>query len=673
MARSVRLIAALIGFSSTLLVGCGSSSKGVQPSHLGTITTVAGTGAEGPVSSVGSFPTGLALDGNRLYVADPNGSVVRLVDLGTGAGRVFAGSGALGDSGDGGPATHAQLEQPLALALGPGGTLYIADYAANRVRAVTRDGVIHTIAGTGKKFNVQDWQDGVPAVTADLELPSAVAADRAGNIYVSEGSRVARITPAGIITTLTKRHGSGLAVDATGDVYLAETQTSVVSEIRPDGSTIVIAGTGHQGFTGDGGPATLANLTYPVAVAIDSAGNIFIGDSTRIRKVGVDHRMSTIAGTGEAGFSGDGFPALVAKISNTDSLAVDGGGVVYFADSSNGRIRRITGDGIIRTLPGINGDGGPAATATLAGPTGLAFGQDGSLYVAEQDGERVRRIDPSGRITTVAGNGVMGFGGDGGSAVAAELDHPTAIALDGSGNLFIADSKNNRVRRVDRGGRITTVAGTGTAGFGGDGGPATAAMLNEPAGLAIDREGAVLVADSKNSCVRRIDADGVIKTIAGHKTDDDRGGFAGDGGQATAALLGWPQGIAVDGSGSIYIADPLNGRVRRVDRRGVITTAAGGDITALAFPMAVAADVQGYIYIADLLAQRVRRLDSHGGLDTVAGSAPFSLNNGGYSGDGGPATSARLNNPTGLAISVAGNLVIADTDNGRIRQVVLRP
>ena len=673
MARSVRLTAALIGFSSTLLVGCGSPSKGVQPFHLGTITTVAGTGAEGPVSSVGSFPTGVALDGNRLYVADPNGSVVRLVDLGTGAGRVFAGSGALGDSGDGGPATQAQLEQPFAIALGPGGTLFIADYAANRVRAVTRDGVIHTIAGTGKKFNLQAWQDGVPAVTADLELPSAVAADRAGNVYVSEGSRVARITPAGIITTLTKRHGSGLAVDATGDVYLAETQTSVVSEIRPDGSTIVIAGTGHQGFTGDGGPATSANLTYPVAVAIDSAGDIFIGDSTRIRKVGVDHRMSTIAGTGEAGFSGDGFPALIAKISNTDSLAVDGGGVVYFADSSNGRIRRVTTDGIIRTLPGINGDGGPAATATLAGPTGLAFGQDGSLYVAERDGERVRRIDPSGRITTVAGNGVMGFGGDGGSAVAAELDHPTAIALDGSGNLFIADSKNNRVRRVDRGGRITTVAGTGTAGFGGDGGAATAATLNEPAGLAIDREGAVLVADSKNSCVRRIDADGVIKTIAGHKTDDDRGGFAGDGGQATAALLGWPQGIAVDGSGSIYIADPLNGRVRRVDRRGVITTAAGGDITALAFPMAVAADAQGYIYIADLLAERVRRLDSHGGLDTVAGSGPLSLDNGGYSGDGGPATSARLNNPAGVAISVAGNLVIADTDNGRIRQVVLRP
>ena len=673
MARSVRLIVALIGFSCTLLVGCGSPSKGVQPFHLGTITTVAGTGAEGPVSSVGSFPTGVALDGNRLYVADPNGSVVRLVDLGTGAGRVFAGSGALGDSGDGGPATQAQLEQPFAIALGPGGTLYIADYAANRVRAVTRDGVIHTIAGTGKKFNLQAWQDGVPAVTADLELPSAVAADRAGNVYVSEGSRVARITPAGIITTLTKRHGSGLAVDATGDVYLAETQTSVVSEIRPDGSTIVIAGTGHQGFTGDGGPATSANLTYPVAVAIDSAGDIFIGDSTRIRKVGVDHRMSTIAGTGEAGFSGDGFPALVAKISNTDSLAVDGGGVVYFADSSNGRIRRVTADGIIRTLPGINGDGAPAATATLAGPTGLAFGQDGSLYVAERDGERVRRIDPSGRITTVAGNGVIGFGGDGGSAVAAELDHPTAIALDGSGNLFIADSKNNRVRRVDRGGRITTVAGSGTPGFGGDGGPATAAMLNEPAGLAIDRDGAVLVADSKNSCVRRIDADGVIKTIAGHKTDDDRGGFAGDGGQATAALLGWPQGIAVDGSGSIYIADPLNGRVRRVDRRGVITTAAGGDITALAFPIAVVADVQGYIYIADLLAQRVRRLDSHGGLDTVAGSGPLSLDGGGYSGDGGPATLARLNNPTGVAISMAGNLVIADTDNGRLRQVVLRP
>ena len=673
MAPSVRLIGALIGFSSSLLVGCGSPSKAVHASHLGTITTVAGTGGEGPVSSVGSFPTGVALDGNRLYVADPNGSVVRLVDLGTGAGRVFAGTGALGDSGDGGAATHAELEQPFAIALGPGGTLYIADYAGNRVRAVTRDGVIHAIAGTGKKVNLQPWRDGVPALSADLELPSAVAVDREGDVYVSEGGRVARITAAGIITTLTKRSGHGLAVDGKGDVYLAEGETAVVSEVRPDGSTIVVAGTGHQGFSGDDGPATSTDLGYPVAVAVNSAGDVFIGDSTRIRKVGVDHRMTTVAGTGAAGFFGDGGPARAAQISNTDSLAVDAGGVVYFADSSNGRIRRITTDGIIRTLSGINGDGGPATTATLAGPTALTFGQDGSLYVAERDGHRVRRIDPSGRISTVAGNGVQGFGGDGGSAVEAELDQPTAVALDGAGNLFIADSKNNRIRRVDRGGRITTVAGTGTAGFGGDGGLASAALLNEPAGLAIDREGALLVADTKNSCVRRIDASGVIKTIAGHKTADDRGGFAGDGGQATAALLAWPQGIAVDGSGRIYIADPLNGRIRRVDRGGMITTVAGGDIDALAFPMAVAVDAQGNVYIADLLAERVRRLDTNGALLTVAGSGPLSLAGGGYSGDSGAATSARLNNPSGIAISAAGNLLIADTDNGRIRQVMLHP
>jgi sugar lactone lactonase YvrE len=596
-----------------------------------------------------------------------------MIDLKTGAGRVVAGTGAAGDTGDGGPATQAQLEQPFAVAIGNGGTLYIADYAANRLRAVTPNGLIHTIAGTGKKINAQPPRDGLPAVSADLEVPSAVAVDGVGNIFLSEGGGVRRINPAGIMTTLTKRFGYGLAVDGKGDVYLAEGQGAVVSEVRADGTTVVIAGTGHQGFSGDGGPATAAQLTYPVAVAVDAMGDIFIGDLTRIRKVDLNGRISTVAGTGIAGFSGDGGPATDAMLSDTDSLAVDAAGTLYVADSSNGRIRSVTPDGNIHTIPAINGDGGPATTALLAGPVGLVFDRHGNLYVAERDGQRVRRIDPVGRITTVAGNGVEGFGGDGGPAVQAELDQPMAIAVDGQGNLFIADSKNNRVRRVDPGGRITTVAGTGIAGFGGDGGPARAATLNEPSGIAIDSEGDLLVADTKNNCVRRIDTSGVIETIAGRKTADDRGGFAGDGGRATSALLSWPFGLAVDASGNLFIADSGNGRIRRVDRGGTITTVSGGDASALAFPVAIAVDHQGYLYIADLLAQRVRRLDPHSGLHTVAGNGALGPNGGGYSGDGGSATSAQLNNPSGVAISPAGNLLIADSDNGRIRQVVLHP
>ena len=604
-----------------------------------------------------------------MYVADANGAVVRMIDLKTGAGRVFAGTGAVGDSGDGGPATRAQLEQPFAVALGNGGTLYIADQAANRVRAVTPDGIIHTIAGTGSKVDPRPLQAGMRATEADLDLPFALAVDSKENLYISASGGVYKVDPTGTITKFTTRFGFGIAVDRNGNLFLAEGQNEIVSEVRPDGTVTAVAGTGRQGFSGDGGPATKAQLSYPFAVTIDAQGAILIGDSTRIRTVALGGRIATIAGTGTAGFSGDGGPAPAAMLSNTDALAVDQAGVLYIADSSNGRIRSVGPDGIIHSIGAINGDGGPALTAALAGPAGLAFDTKGNLYVAERDGGRVRRIDQKGRISTVAGNGVAGFVGDGGPAVQAELNQPTAVAVDKEGNLFIADSKNNRVRRVDSQGRITTAAGTGTIGFAGDGGPAGMAQLNEPSGVGVDREGRLLVADTRNNCVRRIDGKGVIETIAGHKTD--RGGFAGDGGRATAALLSSPEGLAVDAKGTLFVADSGNGRGRRVDAQGIIATVAGGDVEHLAFPMAVAVDAHGNVYIADLIAQRIRRIDAHGGLQTVAGTGPIVSTAGGYSGDGGPATSARLNNPTGVAIDPAGNLLIADTDNGRIRRVAL--
>ena len=288
----------------------------------------------------------------------------------------------------------------------------------------------------------------------------------------------------------------------------------------------------------------------------------------------------------------------------------------------------------------------------------------------------------SGVITTVAGTGADGSqvsDGDGGPATAALLAFPESVALDGAGNLFIADTRNHRVRRVDAAtGVITAVAGTIGAGFGGDGGPATAALLAFPRGVALDGAGNLFIADSSNDRVRRVDAaSGVITTVAGTGKDGSQVSD-GDGGPATAALLASPESVALDGAGNLFIADLGNSRVRRVDAAtGVITTVAGagaagfggdgGPATAalLAFPNGVALDGAGNLFIADSSNDRVRRVDAATGvITTVAGTGVE-----GFSGDGGPATAARLWGPRGVALDEAGDLFIADADNNRVRRV----
>ena len=285
------------------------------------------------------------------------------------------------------------------------------------------------------------------------------------------------------------------------------------------------------------------------------------------------------------------------------ALAVDGSGNLYVADPRNHRIRRIDAEGVITTIAGtgergFGGDGGPATEAQFDYPTGLAVDGSGNLYVADPRNHRIRRIDAEGVITTIAGTGERGFGGDGGPATEAQLNFSWQLALDGSGNLFVADYGNHRIRRIDAEGVITTIAGTGERGFGGDGGPATEAQLNFPEGLAVDGSGNLYVADSLNYRIRRIDAEGVITTIAG----TGGRGFSGDGGPAAEAQFAYPSGLALDGSGNLYVAVPSNHRIRRIDAEGVITT--------------------------------------------IAGSGPPAVFNGGYSGDGGPAAEAQFAHPT---------------------------
>jgi sugar lactone lactonase YvrE len=333
---------------------------------------------------------------------------------------------------------------------------------------------------------------------------------------------------------------------------------------RP-GDIHTFAGTGRPGVSGDGGSARKAKLDAPGGLAFRS-GKLFVADfkRDRVRKVNRAGKITRVAGTGAAGFSGDGGPATKAKLHRPIGLALDGAGNLFIGDSKNHRVRRVNGSGRIATVAGtghlgFSGDGGGARSADLSFPWELAC-DSGNLYIADSGNHRVRLVNGSGTITTVAGTGVRGYSGDGGPATAAQLRRPGAAAVDGSGRLYIVDYGNNRVRRVDASGRITTIAGNGERGFSGDGGPATAARLNSPSGLALDHSGNLYIADSRNNRVRKVSRAGTITTVAG----TGKGGFSGDGDKATEAKLNYPIGLALDHSHNLYIADSGNHRVRKV-------------------------------------------------------------------------------------------------------------
>ncbi|MCL5994749.1 MAG: hypothetical protein M1546_01685, partial [Chloroflexi bacterium] len=317
---------------------------------------------------------------------------------------------------------------------------------------------------------------------------------------------------------------------------------------------------------GDGGPATQAELGVPAGVAVGSDGRVYIAEEVgqRVRRVDASGVITTVAGTGTPGFSGDGGPATSAMLSDPHAVAVAPDGTLYIADRSNHRIRRVDTNGIITTVAGtgaygFSGNGGLATLAMINSPFGVALGPDSSLYIADEGNKRVRRVGPDGIITTVAGNGIGSFGGDGGPATQASLS-AWRVAVGPDGSLYITDRSNYRVRRVGTDGIITTVAGNGTAGFGGDGGPATSAQISASEDVAPDPDGGFYIADRNNYRVRWVGSDGIISTVAGNGTY----GFSGDGGLAIRAQLDEPIGLALGPDGSLYIADWFNQRVRRV-------------------------------------------------------------------------------------------------------------
>ncbi len=324
-----------------------------------------------------------------------------------------------------------------------------------------------------------------------------------------------------------------------------------------------IAGGGSSGL-GDGGQATNAELDRPTSVAKDNTGNVYITDrqNNRIRKVSSTGIITTVAGTGAAGFGGDGTAATLATMNQPYGITVDNSGNIYFSDGENHRVRKINTAGIITTIAGTGattsgGDGGQATDAQVGWPAGIAIDNSGNIYITESENHCVRKVSPSGIITTIAGTGMAGYSGNNGPAIAAKLDQPHGIALDATGNIYVVENNNDCVRKIDVSGTITTFAG-GSNGYSGDNGPASAAKFRKPIGIAINSTGYIYIADVSNHCVREIDPSGIIHTVAGTGTL----GFYGDGGNATAAKLSNPTGVAIDAYNNVYIADWGNDRVR---------------------------------------------------------------------------------------------------------------
>jgi hypothetical protein len=326
-----------------------------------------------------------------------------------------------------------------------------------------------------------------------------------------------------------------------------------------------VAGNGTSGYSGDGGQATNAELDYPDGVALDAFGNMLIGDNlnNRVRMVNTNGIISTFAGNGTQGYTGDGGAATAAELNYPTGVAFDAVGNVYIADEQNNVIRMVNTSGIITTAVGGGssglGDGGNATDAELTDPRGVALDVVGNLYISDLASNRIRKVTTSGIITTVAGNGTVGFSGDGGQATAAELYYPSGVAFDNFGNMYIADEQNNVIRMVNTSGIITTVVGSGTHGFSGDGGAATAAEIGLPYSVAFDAVGNLYIADNSNSRIRMVNTSGIITTVVG-------GGSSGlgDGGNATDAELTDPAGVALDAVGNLYIADFANESIRKV-------------------------------------------------------------------------------------------------------------
>ena len=660
-------------------------------------------------------PVGIAVDSaGNVYIASFYQHRVFKVNS---AGKILvvAGSGAQGFSGDGvaGGAAAASLWHPYAVALDPSGNIYIDDQYNCVIRKVDSTNTITTIAGTPQSCGYSG--DGGKAISAQLNFPAGVVVDGSGNLFIGDNNNcvVRRVAlSSNTITTYAGNHScgysgdggsatvaqlsvtTGVALDGSGNLFLADSGNCVIREVvRSTQKINTVAGNHTCGYSGDGNSAINAEMNQVFGLAVNGTTVTFPDYyNQRIRQFTVGGNITTVVGNGVgcSGTCGEGGSALNAQVYNPVGIASTSAATFYVANNNNYVIDSFTVGGNLNLFAGNHSyinetliTGAPANGVILYYPFQLADDASGNVYIADSQNHMVREdVKSTGLVNFVAGNGTYGYLGDGGQATSAELTNPLGVAKDTNGNVYVADTNNCLVRKVNTAGVISTVAGlvvggiSPRCGFTGDGGAASSAELYSPYGVAIDSKNNLYIADTGNHAIRKVTTTGVISTIAGI---GGQPGYSGDGGPSTNALLSSPQAVAVDVAGNVFIADYGNCRIREVSAiTGLIDTVAGtgnclftGDGPAISegigYPQGLAIDVNGNLFISDYN-QRVRWVSPNGIMTTIAGTGQ-----GGYQGDGGAATSAQLYEPTGVALDASGNLLVSDYNNLRVRGITAFP
>ena len=659
------------------------------PAHAGTqysFSNFAGVppgSVDGTVSASRFYkPYGVATDsGGNVYVADTNNHTIRKI---TPVGAVTTLAGAAGMSGQtDGTGSKARFNSPMGIATDSTGNVYVADTYNNTIRKITPVGAVTTLAGAAGQPGQTDGTGSI----ARFNSPLGIATDSAGNVYVADSINhtIRKITPAGVVSTfagaasssgssdgssLSARffQPSGIATDSSDNVYVADTFNHMIRKITPSGVVTTVAGTAGQPGPNDG-TRTVARFYYPRSMAVDSSGNVFVADepSHTIRRITTDGQVTTLAGMYLHPGSNDG-TSESSRFNRPWGLAADQNNNIYVADSENCVIRKIMPNLSVSTFAGTSTTGsidGDGITARFFGPFGIATDSTGNVYVADTYNNTIRKITPVGTVTTLAGAAGMWGQTDGPGSIA-RFSYPFGVATDSTGNVYVADTYNNTIRKITPVGAVTTLAGAAGQ-SGSTDGSGNLARFNHPSGIATDSECNVYVADTQNHTIRKITPAGVVTTLAGASATS---GFAD--GVGSSARFKYPNGILIDSAGNILVADSANHILRKVTQAGIVTKLAGaagnsgqtdgiGSAARFYFPYSLATDKAGNILVADKSNHVIRKVTASGSATTLAGAPGKS---GFTEGMGGR---ERFMEPTGITSDYEGNIFVSDQFNRIIK------